>query len=79
LFCRFSSSIRALFNVTSAGVGSADDIAGVKPHCLIGCAAIFDEVEGYEKGELLNVWERRLKGAGGGDELVEDSFICLHK
>jgi hypothetical protein len=71
--------------VTSAGVGNADDMAGVKPHCLTGGAAIFDEVEGYEEMvNLLDVWERQLKrageGAGGGreDELVKDAFVCLH-
>lgn len=30
----------ALFKVASAGVGKADDIAGVKPHCLTGAVAM---------------------------------------
>jgi hypothetical protein len=33
----------ALFNATSAGVGKAVDIAGVRPHCLTETAAMFDK------------------------------------
>jgi len=43
--------------VTSAGVGNADDIAGVKPHCLTGGAAIFDEAEVYEEKRIIECME----------------------
>lgn len=42
----------ALFNVTSAGVGNADDIAGVKPHCLTEGAAMLEMVE-QEGGGII--------------------------
>ncbi len=58
-------------------MGSAVDIAGVKPHCLTGAAAILITGERKKRDRLLDVGENRLHGDGGGG-LRLIAAVCLH-